>query len=61
MEKVFFVRNHYEDYEDEDFNDGLEEVNKYLSEGWHVKSVHWSIDADDDYSLAYFVLEKVFA
>ncbi len=58
MEKVIFVRNHYEDYEDEDFDNGLEEVNKHLSEGWKVKSVHCNIDEDDDYSMAYFVLEK---
>ncbi|MDF2880181.1 MAG: hypothetical protein K0R54_738 [Clostridiaceae bacterium] len=57
MEKVIWVRS--EEVSSSRVNDGLNEVNKYLEEGWKVKHiVAFNVVKSDSRTQAYIVIEK---
>ena len=58
MEKIFWIRSHEKRIGQKD-NDGLEEINRYLEEGWKVKHLSACSAGDSVFiGQAYVVLEK---
>ena len=55
MEKLIWVRSSAAARE---VNDGLEEVNEYLKQGWTVKMISACATGNMNFGQAYVVLEK---